>query len=239
MAGANNLMEDTARREGGRGGGRESTCVGRTITHIWQAPLGDFTDALVPPSQFNFLLSRSAHRDSDPATHFLASQGFLWDLGKNLHEPAALAFCRPTKPAQCGWQDVLPLWVAAKSPWTISYSILCVTGWLMQGNTFLGCHVWAGSPGVVFLKWSLSNGFKLLCARACDGAESSQLLKHTQDVFPIVLIQSTHPLLNDSDLFNSQTFLDSNFVHSLLLGKLQVFQTLPLGFFLSSLTNFT
>lgn len=142
-----------------------------------------------------------------------------------------LHFCMPTKPAQGGWQEVLPLWVAAKSPRTINYNILCVTGWLMQGNTFLGCHVWAGSPGVVFLKWSLSNGFKLLCPRACDEAESSQLLKHTQVVFPVVLIQSTHPLLNDSDLFNSQTFLDSNFVHSLLLGKLQVFQTLPLGFF--------
>lgn len=56
MAGANNLMEDMARREGG--GGRESSCVGRTITHIWQVPLRDFIDALVPPSQFNFLFSR-------------------------------------------------------------------------------------------------------------------------------------------------------------------------------------
>jgi hypothetical protein len=40
----------------------------------------------------------SACRDSEPATHCLASPVFLWNLDGSIHEPVILAFCMSAKP---------------------------------------------------------------------------------------------------------------------------------------------
>lgn len=90
-------------------------------------------------------------RISNPITHCLASQAFLWKLSRNLYDPAILAFYMLAKPESCGCQVLLPagpleswLWHLQVPGWLKSRKLLSVVlSWLLwKQSVFWSFHIY-------------------------------------------------------------------------------------------------
>jgi hypothetical protein len=127
--------------------------------------ISSFSNFLGSPLQLR--LHPHSCKDSDPATHYLASYAFLWNLGGSLYDPKTLAFCMPPKPASHRWHQSLhqlrPIWTIA------AVASECLHGWLC-GSTSLGSSVQAGLVTCSYLLKAISlKWIQTFHSWLCDG----------------------------------------------------------------------
>jgi hypothetical protein len=81
------------------------------------------------PHSFTHCFFRSCLKESDPATHCLVSQDFIWRGIGHLYGPLTLALHMPAKPH--GWHQGLPVAQAiAAPPWTMAATAFkCLSRW--------------------------------------------------------------------------------------------------------------